>query len=121
MVDKKTNQGNQLKDSITINKWVASGLGALALFVILHTGVLIWTLGSITTTQSHIQSDLSEIKSELQESSNDRYRRSDAKADFEAESALIANLRSDFISERDRQANIERLQWEAIRELQDPR
>ncbi len=55
------------------------------------------------------------------ESSNDRYRRSDAKNDFAESYNTITNLRSDFIAEKNSQANIERLQWEAIRELQDPR
>ena len=96
MVDKKSSQD---AGSITINKWVASGLGGLALFVILHTGVLIWTLGSITTTQAHIQANLSEIKSELKEATNDRYFRHEA------------------IEERNRQVIRDREQSEEIRDL----
>jgi uncharacterized membrane-anchored protein YhcB (DUF1043 family) len=114
MADKNTNRGE-----ITINKWVASGFGALALFVILHTGVLIWTLGSITTTQQHIQDDLAEIKQELKEATNDRYYRADASSDFAEAYQAISNLRLEFIAEKNRQDEIDQTIWESIHELQN--
>ena len=99
-------------NKVNVSKWIIGGICAFLAFVALHTGVLIWTLGTITANQSHIQNDIAEIKVQMIQATADRYTATDAARDF-------AEIKAELLSHEQRQAEVDRRQWEQIENNQD--